>query len=881
MNELERATGLSNEKLDILYNHPDFDSILSQVEEENSRFKQLPIDQKRLALAMFLVGDISRIEGLWSLFYRRPIPSIEEFLSSDYIGSESSFYDESSPWRRDLLTIFNESSSYWEWIACLSGDTVIPLLNGEKEKIKNLVGKNPFYVYSYDERREITIGRAWGVRQTGVDKIYKIWLDDGSFIKTNARHQLVNPNNRKIMVKNLVEGDELAPFHTRLNGDKRGAYEEVYQLGSDSWQSISHLSGKWKYGNLKLSGKIPSFHHKDCNELNNDPSNLVMKTSKYCALVCPKYRNTDLKIKPLTIIKIEDTGKYEPVYCMTVDKYHNFAILSTKACGKVNSLGVISGNTGAIGTAKTAATRIGHFYNLYRLTSLRNPQLSLGAGESKELCLMFLTITKLKASEALSGIKTLLKACKGFRTANSLEEVENHSHEEILQVVPYFEHKVEGFPRLTFPNGIYIGTGSQLSHTIGSDIFGASLDEAEFRGKASSANNAFELYSELCSRVNSRFVDAKFKLVTLVSSVKQDTGVVAEHINNIDPSSGMTYLSRYSIWEVKSQYRNSFEEFGYFYVLRGTKSHPSRILDDIDSKLHDLEQFHIPENCKIVKVPKHPILLKAFKTNVERALKEQAGEMVSGGERPFDDLSSLEDKSLLGEIHFEAPLLDSSESSYNSLFSQLPKELWTKTPEGLKLKRYPNAKRYCHLDLADSGEAGISLFHKELSRNGQIMYVCDFIGKITSPNRISFTAIEEFLLDLKKVGNVIIHHISADQYQSVFMLQKLTESKVAPNVIKMAMGTKTEPFNTVGNAISEGLVKVGKCPELKKQLLGIYFYDDKVQYETDRKDMADTFVGTVYSAMKTPSDSPVNVYESYLELKNNLDLSKIPGMKEL
>lgn len=625
------SLGLDEKTLRELYSNPDFNGLIKKLDETNPAFFSLPNDQKKLALALVLQGNINSIEGLWRTFYKRRVPSIQEFLTPDYIGSTASFYPESSLWRNDLSTIFDDSSSIYEWVL-----------------------------------------------------------------------------------------------------------------------------------------------------------------------------------------------------------------------------------SGSIGIGKTTVAMLAQFYNLFRVTSLRYPQLAMGSGETKPLALLLITVSKMKAQEMIQNMRVFIKSCKYFVKVTCEDDFIAYQDPDYAEYVPYYESKVEGFPRINFPNNIYIGTGSNLSHTIGSDIFGVILDEAEFRGK--SAEKAFDFYSELIGRVISRFLKTKFKLICLASSVKQETGVIATHIKNLQAREDKNYhhISSYSIWEIKPDYLDAFEKYGHFWVFKGTKSHPSRVLTKEEGEQVDSGSFYIPESCKLVRVPAHPQLVGTFNTSVERALRDQAGEFSSGGERPFDDLSTLEDKVLVGEIEFEAPLHGGL-----SLFEQLPITMFAKTPDGLRLKRYANAKRYIHLDLADSGEGGVCMVHKEInSYTGHIVYVIDFIAKITSPNRISFKMIEDFLFDLKKIGNVLVQKLTADQYQSVSLLQTLEVNKYAPEVKKQEMGTKSYPFNEVSTLMGEDSVKVGLCPTLKSQMKGIYFIDDSVEYETERKDMVDAFVGAIYAAKWNILDVPVNIYYS-------------------
>ena len=656
IDQIRDQLGVTQAQLEELYQHPNFQEVIKQLEEKNPRFRTLSSDIKKLAMAMFLQGDMDKVSSMWKFFYRRPIPTIDEFLTPEYIGDEAQWYVPESPWTRDLKTILAPSSTVLEWAM-----------------------------------------------------------------------------------------------------------------------------------------------------------------------------------------------------------------------------------SGSIGIAKTSVAVISQLYNLYRVTSLREPSLAMGEGKTKPMALMLLSVNRDKASELMNIMEAAIEECQYFVKVKSKKDFKEYTDLEYCQYVPYYVHNFEGFKRITFPNNVYIRPGSQKGHTIGSNLFGAIMDEAEFRGGAAKAEEAYDLYSEVLGRVTSRFINSQYKLVNLISSVKFDTGIMARHIENLikEKELGKSYVSAYAQWEVKPEYWNAIKEFGYIYVLAGNISHPSKILDDEEFEAFENDEYVIPEQCRVVKVPKHPDLLTPFLRNPDRALRDQAGIVTAGGERPFSDLSKLVDKNLIPELTLHADFTEEK-----SLFEQLPQEdLFQKTPDGLKLRRFPNAKRYIHLDLADTGEAGISLCHKEVKSDGHIMYVFDFVSKVVSKTRLSQTKIEEFLVDLKEVGNVYIEKLSADQYQSTYMRERLEKlHKVAKEVKKVPMGGETniEPFITCSYLIAEGNVKVGECEQLKNQLKGIYIHNDRLQYDKAlRKDIADTFIGTLYISLNNALDVPTNVYDTYEKIKSTLDLGTLPGVKTI
>ena len=46
-------------------------------------------------------------------------------------------------------------------IGCFTGDTIIPLINGERKSLKELDGKSEIYVYSMDKNNQIVVGKSY------------------------------------------------------------------------------------------------------------------------------------------------------------------------------------------------------------------------------------------------------------------------------------------------------------------------------------------------------------------------------------------------------------------------------------------------------------------------------------------------------------------------------------------------------------------------------------------------------------------------------------------------------------------------------------------------------------------------------------------------
>jgi hypothetical protein len=168
-----------------------------------------------------------------------------------------------------------------------------------------------------------------------------------------------------------------------------------------------------------------------------------------------------------------------------------------------------------------------------------------------------------------------------------------------------------------------------------------------------------------------------------------------------------------------------------------------------------------------------------------------------------------------------------------------------------------------HLDLAETSEAGISLFHKELGDDMRTIYVTDFIAWITSPTRIDLNAITQLIIDLRSVYDINIHTLSADQFQSSAIRQELELRKAAQNVEYQSTIKTSLQYLSLASIVASNSFKVGKAPKFKKQLEGIHIDDKGKIYSSERSDMSDVAAGGVENARKNIKDVPQFVYSHY------------------
>lgn len=175
---------------------------------------------------------------------------------------------------------------------CISGDTIIKLLNGTYKTIEELYNteQNDFYVYSVDTKSgNIVPALARDIRITGHAKsLYKITLDNDSILKCTGDHKILMRDCSYKNAENLKISDSLMPMY--YNFSSNDGYEKISNTIKMRIESIStEYSGTTKqipthhlvyfnYNDKIELGDKSLVHHVDEDVLNNVPNNLELKT---------------------------------------------------------------------------------------------------------------------------------------------------------------------------------------------------------------------------------------------------------------------------------------------------------------------------------------------------------------------------------------------------------------------------------------------------------------------------------------------------------------------------------------------------------------------------------------------------------------------------
>ena len=205
--------------------------------------KSKPEVQQRISLYLNLTNqDQDFLNQTNEVLYRRPVPTIEEFLSNNYYMGylNSTLYPY---WREQLGKLFTAGSPirkaiFSGCIGCLTEDTVVATLNGNKTIGELLNNFDNEWVLSYN-----TANNAWepdkivDVFYSGYKDVYEIELDNGEKIQCTSNHRFLTRKNKWVSIDNgLVPGLSMMPI---TNDSKAATVKSIKYVGKKDVYDIT------------------------------------------------------------------------------------------------------------------------------------------------------------------------------------------------------------------------------------------------------------------------------------------------------------------------------------------------------------------------------------------------------------------------------------------------------------------------------------------------------------------------------------------------------------------------------------------------------------------------------------------------------------------
>jgi len=479
---------------------------------------------------------------------------------------------------------------------------------------------------------------------------------------------------------------------------------------------------------------------------------------------------------------------------------------------------------GATRCGKSHMARMIIHYIIIYLHCLRHPQLYYNLAPTTSLSIYLMSFTNEKLNQILlEPIYKIFKMCPRMRKERFKEKVGEQQYKFGNEDI--FWSTASTFGHLTLASDVSLNTGTDFLSFMGSDLLFLSVSEINFfiEQAGTTHEEIFQLYSDGLERIQATVGDNYLGMVYLDSSANDVDNSIEKYIlNDLQHQKGVFYKDRarwdceqhqkkYKVWLKNKDNPNKVSTFK---VCTGDGSTPPQIINS------EQELKTINSNL-IIDVPID--LYDAFKRNITKSIKDIAGKPTTSENKFIQDMNlvnNMWDKNLFNII--DSVVADASETPENLIWNKIKPDLFTMTIDNKwKLKRANSEPRFLHVDHAFSTKGdllGIAMGHFERSIELQkTLNVLDFAFVIRSGHTgINLQAVEQFILDLKYIGNVFLKLVSSDSFQSATMKQNLNRNDI--DTIILSVDRTVDAYINFLNLLYEETVRVGRNIFLKNNM---------------------------------------------------------------
>lgn len=766
----------------------------------------------------------------WRVNYRVKPPTIEEFLTPEWIGDTANSL---FPHARKILTEFWQPNSPYRHLILASA---IGLGKAQPYSSKVVVDKDSKGNFIYKTVGELREGD-WilnpignhkvsilGFNEQGVTPIYKITLSDGRSFRTNYNHFTT------VSFRQEEKWDTLTTHWMMKNLDK---YD--FQIPSRKELQSSSID---ELENIIL-----------CHE--NEPDNY--------SRITPKPREEG----KVYIDSIEPDGE-EQNRCIHLDY----------------PIGLYYTDDGVI-THNSTLSSISSLYVTTTLWCMRNPNRFFKLAPSTALVTALISFTMDKTAQVLlQPFLQILKTSPKYHRVRLEEKLDITQHEDPDHVCWTTSSKMGA---LQFYNNLHYILTSDPAGLLGLNLIQAILSEISFFvDKGFSPEYIWRIYQDAKGRVTSRFGERYFAGTVLDSSPNDiDLSPIDKYIFSGEAENNPeNYIFTGTQWKYRPELRPIWQRTGEtFPVFRGSATRPAKILtpEELPDYPSD-EVYDVPVDLRTV-----------FEENCLKSVKDYCGwpagskGVLVREERIIEDMFIPSLRNIY--TYIRAP---ENMNPDHLIWDTVYKQFFNSYDKGYEFWRNPAEKRYLHIDQSESGDvACIAMCHPETEgKGGKLIIVIDFCIPISpDKNRINLDAIRFFIRDLIEKGRINVAKVTFDQYQSSSTIQYLKRREIPAE--RLSVDASMDPYHLFISYMSSGKIKCGRNILLKNNIKSLQevetvrghkkidhtrgktIYQDSENWDSSQmgkyaKDVSDATCGSVWNCVQSFVGAPHYVWEDNL-----------------
>jgi len=334
------------------------------------------------------------------------------------------------------------------------------------------------------------------------------------------------------------------------------------------------------------------------------------------------------------------------------------------------------------------------------------------------------------------------------------------------------------------------------------------------------------IFNDLKGRIESRMRGNYFGRSILDSSPNTLDSPIDDYIVNTAHRTPSNFIVRGSRWDWALP--GEFDMTKTFHIHKGGKGQPPYLIESDEQKERVLNN----EPEKLIEVPSQ--LKQLFVDDIFKALKDHAGIPSGSADNLIYDYTKIERifqypfRSVY--THLKASIKDNPS---NLLWDQISPRFFPKKADKHEFYYKPWIPRVLAVDQSLVNDvSAIVVMHVEKERGvDNLIYIVDLIIPIAPlGERISLDAIKFFIEDLRNKGNLLLSHLSFDQFQSEASIQYLGSRGF--QVEKLSVDSTVDPYVYMLGLIETGKLFAGRNLHLKNNLKSIKFVKNKRSKKT-------------------------------------------------
>ena len=365
---------------------------------------------------------------------------------------------------------------------------------------------------------------------------------------------------------------------------------------------------------------------------------------------------------------------------------------------------------------------------------------------------------------------------------------------------------------------IYMECCSDINSLIGKNLVSVSCTEMAFLTEVMPEERVMKLLNEMISRVQNRFGYNNPNVSIVIDSSPNSLETQADQwINKHKNDKDVLFINdnKWSLprFDWMFPLYNQDRKNNVFPIFKGTSTQPTKIITKDEVKNYNEDD--------ILWTPID--LYELAKDNVAKTMRDFGATPTAGSDTKLFTNHELIEKCFVPNLknfymqEYASYLLPPETLLWDRVRPLL--YVYTGKQNSFRLKRYPSAPRFIHIDLAEKKDmAGITMVHLECDKIGRKMYVVDFSLPIMckKEDKINLDSFKYLVQCMKIYGNTNIKKVTYDNFQSAPSIQFI--ERLGIECERLSLDSTPDYYLSFASWVMQGRVKMGRNLIMKNNL---------------------------------------------------------------